>query len=37
VVAAVRDGDLISVMVTGMDGTAITELSDIAYTLYFDE
>ena len=36
-VATVRDGDLISVMVTGMEGTTITDLSDIAYTLYFDE
>jgi hypothetical protein len=36
-VATVRDGELITVMVTGMQGTAITELSDIAYTLYFDE
>ena len=37
VVATVRDGQLISVMVTGMQGTTITDLSDIAYTLYFDE
>lgn len=36
-VATVRDGQMITVMVTGMQGTTITDLSDIAYTLYFDE
>jgi hypothetical protein len=37
VVAVERDGMLITVTVTGMQGTDISELSDIAYTLYFDD
>lgn len=37
VVAVERDGKLISVTVTGMQGTDISELSDIAYTLYLDD
>jgi hypothetical protein len=37
VVAVERAGALISVTVTGMQGTDIAELSDIAYTLHFDD
>ncbi|HVS13195.1 MAG TPA: hypothetical protein VMV46_04680 [Thermoanaerobaculia bacterium] len=36
VLGVVQGDALITVMVTGMQGGEVTELSDIAYTLYFD-
>ena len=37
VLATVRGGSLVAVMVTGMQGGDVAQLSDIAYTLYVDE